>query len=234
MGFWASYNRSLKQSPLLTKIATGVVGTILGDGLAQYSQYRFSKPTQPLARKLHERSFQYDHARLLRLLFWSAAVGTPIAHFWFQFLDMRIMPGAPTSPLAVVCKLVLDQGLMAPLGTALFFMGMKVLEGQPHRALPEVKEKLWPVMLANWAVWPLANAINFAIIPPSQRILYVNVLAVVWTAFMSHMANKPAVSAAPSTSLTASSTVARSSSGHKQGIAMLALEPASDVDGKHL
>jgi protein Mpv17 len=33
-------------------------------------------------------------------------------------------------------------------------------------------------MKANWAVWPLANLINFALIPPEQRILYVNVLAV--------------------------------------------------------
>jgi hypothetical protein len=44
--------------------------------------------------------------------------------------------------------------------------------------LMQVRNKFWPVMLTNWAVWPIANLINFAYIPPSQRILYVNVLAV--------------------------------------------------------
>jgi hypothetical protein len=42
----------------------------------------------------------------------------------------------------------------------------------------QVRSKFWGVMKANWAVWPLANLINFALIPPEQRILYVNVLAV--------------------------------------------------------
>jgi hypothetical protein len=43
----------------------------------------------------------------------------------------QIMPATPRSPSAVVVKLLLDQGVMAPLGTALFFMGMKVRGGAP-------------------------------------------------------------------------------------------------------
>jgi hypothetical protein len=43
-------------------------------------------------------------------------------------LLQKIMPSSPRSPAAVVVKLLLDQGLMAPIGTALFFMGMKVCE----------------------------------------------------------------------------------------------------------
>jgi hypothetical protein len=41
-----------------------------------------------------------------------------------------------------------------------------------------VKSKLKPTLLANWTVWPLAHAINFALVPPAQRILYINVVNV--------------------------------------------------------
>jgi len=219
---WNSYNRALLVRPLATKIMTGVVGTIIGDGIAQYSSYRMALPAPTKGVKQQRMPpFQYDFPRLARLLIWTASFATPLAHYWFNFLDTRIMPSAPTSMRAVAAKLILDQGFMAPVGTSLFFMAMKVLEGQPERAIPEVRAKLWPVMLANWTVWPLANAINFALIPPSQRILYVNVLAIAWSAFMSHMANKPAASASTKHAHHTSHTQ------HMHGVNMRPLETAS-------
>ncbi|KAF5839341.1 hypothetical protein DUNSADRAFT_1025 [Dunaliella salina] len=77
---------------------------------------------------------------------------------------------------------------MAPAGTASFFAGMKVMEGRPREAVPALQAKLWPVLLANWSVWPIANLVNFAFVPPQQRILYINILSVAWVAYMSHMA----------------------------------------------
>lgn len=41
-----------------------------------------------------------------------------------------------------------------------------------------VKSKLKPTLLANWTVWPVAHVINFALVPPAQRILYINVVNV--------------------------------------------------------
>jgi len=240
---WASYNRALAAQPLLTKVATGVVGTIMGDALAQYSQHTMALSAHTKARKggvaagrhvaahVEPPTFKYDFARLARLLVWSAAVGTPIAHFWFGFLDKCIVPGAPTSARAVAAKLLLDQGLMAPAGTALFFFGMKIMEGQPDKAVPEVKAKLWPVLCANWAVWPLANAINFALIPPSQRILYVNVLAVAWSAFMSHMAAKPA--AAPAVAAGTAAGAAASTRGGSTELSAMELAEPAGAEGYH-
>jgi hypothetical protein len=52
------------------------------------------------------------------------------------------MPAAPTSPLAVAIKVALDQGLQTPFGTALFFAALKLLEGRPAEALPNVRAKV--------------------------------------------------------------------------------------------
>lgn len=41
-----------------------------------------------------------------------------------------------------------------------------------------VQEKLLPTVATGWKLWIPAHAINFGFIPPSQRVLYVNVIAV--------------------------------------------------------
>lgn len=46
------------------------------------------------------------------------------------------------------------------------------------QAVSEMKEKFKPTLMANYVLWPAANLINFAFVPPSQRILYCNVIYV--------------------------------------------------------
>ena len=41
-----------------------------------------------------------------------------------------------------------------------------------------VQEKLLPTVTTGWKLWIPAHAINFGFVPPSQRVLYVNVIAV--------------------------------------------------------
>ena len=48
------------------------------------------------------------------------------------------------------------------------------LQGRPSYSLISIQKKLIPVLLANYAVWPIAHLINFKFIPSSQRILYIN------------------------------------------------------------
>lgn len=89
------------------------------------------------------------------------------------------MPADPTNPLAVFSKVALDQVLMAPCMTSMFFATMAMLEGSRGAEVADtVKAKLKPTLLANWTVWPLAHVVNFALVPPAQRILYINVINV--------------------------------------------------------
>jgi len=188
---WDAYCTVLNERPLFTKILTGVMGTFLGDLLAQFlrsitgqgkknqRQGQLSPVQQPL--------LEFDALRSARLVLFSAMVGTPLSQLWFSFLDAAVFPEDPTSMAAVLMKMGLDQTLMAPLMTMVFFAAMKALEGKPGEAVTEVQTKLQPTMMANWMVWPLAHVVNFALVPPAQRILYVNVVNIAWTAFMSHM-----------------------------------------------
>ncbi|KAF6261972.1 hypothetical protein COO60DRAFT_1498627 [Scenedesmus sp. NREL 46B-D3] len=134
--------------------------------------------------------FSYDAARATRLCAYSALIGSPIGHYWFQFLDKCIFPNAMANPMTAVIKTLLDQALMAPAGIGLFFCAMSVMEGNSmQEAWASTKEKFKPTMMANYMLWPVANLVNFAFVPPAQRILYCNVVYIFWASYLSAMAS---------------------------------------------
>ncbi|KXZ48868.1 hypothetical protein GPECTOR_25g453 [Gonium pectorale] len=188
MSFWTFYCSSLDTYPLLTKIATGVVGTIIGDYVAQHLSHQAELRDARL-RGQPAPGFVFDAVRTSRLVIYGALVGTPIGHAWFQLLDTQIMPEAMTSAQAVLTKMGMDQLLMCPLATALFFVVMRVWEGHPHDAFSYMRCKLGPTLKANYVLWPIAHIINFAFVPPAQRILYCNAVGVLWTVILSSILN---------------------------------------------
>ncbi|KAF5825645.1 hypothetical protein DUNSADRAFT_7859, partial [Dunaliella salina] len=80
-----------------------------------------------------------------------------------------ILPDAPTSPMAVVLKMMSDQFLMTPFMTSVFFAVMTSLEGHPDRALSTVKDKIKPTLKANYLLWPAAHLVNFGLVPLDLR-----------------------------------------------------------------
>jgi hypothetical protein len=105
---WDAYCNVLTARPVATKLATGMVGTFLGDLLAQFTQglvrthnaaaatirgrsSRASGSSSAAAAAGSSsdagRAFELDLARTARLVAFSALVGTPVAFVWFNLLD---------------------------------------------------------------------------------------------------------------------------------------------------
>jgi protein Mpv17 len=184
-----------------TTTQTGVLGTVLGDSIAQHTARHMLEAAAAAAADPHSQQrrrgeqppWRFDFQRTARLCAYSALLGTPIAHAWFGLLDKgTLLPAfARSSPgLGAACKTLLDQLLMAPVGLSLFFASVALMEGKtPQEAAASASARLKPALVANYALWPGAQAVNFALVPPRQRILYVNVVAIFWTAVLSHLAS---------------------------------------------
>lgn len=41
-----------------------------------------------------------------------------------------------------------------------------------------------PVYRAGWVFWPLANMVNFLLVPPTGRVLYVNCAGLLWNTYL--------------------------------------------------
>ncbi|KAI8467798.1 MAG: hypothetical protein J3K34DRAFT_429281 [Monoraphidium minutum] len=186
---WTAYCDSLVKRPLVTKILTGVAGTVVGDGIAQATAHlseRRAAAARPGARPPR---FHYDWARVARLCAYAAAIGSPVGHYWFAFLDKTVFPTRMAHPLTALLKMGLDQAIMAPAGMALFFFSISLMEGKRvQQAVEVVQDKFVRTMLANYMLWPAAQLVNFRLVPPEQRILYVNAIYIGWVSFLSTMA----------------------------------------------
>jgi hypothetical protein len=101
---WDAYCNVLTTRPVATKLATGMVGTFLGDMVAQAMQNILNTHASVTNRGTSCGSngsgsssgqssgagaggFQLDLTRTARLMGFSALVGTPVAFVWFTFLD---------------------------------------------------------------------------------------------------------------------------------------------------
>jgi hypothetical protein len=70
-----------------TPLPTGVVGTIVGDGIAQGTAHLSARRVAAAKPGVRPPRFRYDWARAARLCLYAACIGTPIGHHWFGFLD---------------------------------------------------------------------------------------------------------------------------------------------------
>lgn len=99
------------------------------------------------------------------------------------------MPLTPKHPLAVFSKVCIDQIFNSPLGTCTFFAWTQAMKGQPQQAVPEISDKLWSTTQCSWRLWPVAQVVNFVMVPVHLRIIFINVIAIFWTTFLSGIGN---------------------------------------------
>ena len=54
----------------------------------------------------------------------------------------------------------------------------------PRQAVEKLQSSFMPVFRAGWVFWPAANMVNFLMVPPTQRVLYVNGAGLLWNAYL--------------------------------------------------
>lgn len=174
----ARYDQLLQRHPLATKCTTSAVLFGVGDVLAQ-------------AVESNGVLESVDTSRVLRMLIWGGCIFAPLAHTWYKMLDKVVKgpPGAAT----VLRKVAADQLVWTPPINIAFFTYAALAEGaSTDAALGAAQEKLWPTLRVNWVLWPVVQAVNFAVVPLRYRILVINCVSVGWSAFLSYVANQSA------------------------------------------
>lgn len=149
---------------------------------------------QQTIEKSQKKKRSYDWQRVAHM----AAVGLvlgPVVHYWYGSLD-RWLPG--TQRRTIVKKVLADQLVASPVFLLIFFMGLGTLEGQVAQdSLKEFKTKFPVTWLVEWMFWPPAQAVNFYLLPPQYRVVYVNMLILVWDSFLSYMKHNDQVLTLP-------------------------------------
>ena len=209
---WTAYQKALVAKPALTKALTSGVLMGLSDVFTQSLERAFLASTneadgdtpinsQTTVQEIHGQktvktnNWMRTWQIMCTGMFWSG----PSAHCWYSFLEQimqnLIVPVVGSNAVVgVVLRLLLDSIIFSPLTIAGFFTMNSLIQAGPSRAnlnkvVSVIHEKLatkWrKAVLAAWSFWPVVNIVNFSMVPLNYRVLYANIMALLWTGYLS-------------------------------------------------
>lgn len=154
-------------------LVTNTVSGCVLDALADATEQRCVERTSP-----------HDWPRTLRMGTAGLLFG-PFDHYWYTLLDKRL-PGRHAAVIAK--KLSLDLFVYGPIGVAAFFLLLCMLEGKSWKeAVAETKQKFAATYELDLLLWPAAQIINFRYVPASLRVIFQNVIDLVWSMILSYL-----------------------------------------------
>ncbi|CAB3410320.1 unnamed protein product [Caenorhabditis bovis] len=128
----------------------------------------------------------WDWRRTCRM----AAIGlvmAPALHCFYRILDSRKFKG--TKQQQVLKKLAWDATFM-PFFSCTFITVGSLYEGKSFAAaFSEYRRKMWHIWKVDYTLWPPAQLINFYFLPPALRVVYVNLVSLVYNCIMSYIKN---------------------------------------------
>jgi len=131
---------------------------------------------------------KFDLERFARFTVLGSLVA-PWVHFWYMFLGQLKLQG---TVLAVgVQQMAIDQILFSPAFLAVTFGFLAVLEGRSFSSLKAQLKRDWAgVVCGMWIFWVPAKLASFTLVPLHLRVLFDNVLGLIWNTYLSGVANK--------------------------------------------
>jgi len=108
-----------------------------------------------------------------------------LCHHWYNYLD-RVLPGRGLS--VVVKKVVWDQILFSPICiTACILVAAAIEKSDFRTTLQQTVQLGGRLYLAEFVLWPPAQFVNFTFIPVRFRVLYDNVISLVYDTYTSYV-----------------------------------------------
>ena len=190
---WQTYQRLIKQKPLLTSSITGASVMAVGDLIAQNIKIKTSRE--------NEENY-FDYRRTFCMSVWSGVIMAPTFLLWFKKLD-KWFPG--NSVRSAMLKVVTNHAAVAvPFNAVALAYTVTsenllsyVLDGvsfDKFDIYTEIKYRcetdLFKLFLASSSVWIPVNILNFLFVPSHLRVLPTIFTSLAWNTFLSHTAHE--------------------------------------------
>ncbi|KAH8405813.1 hypothetical protein KR215_009686, partial [Drosophila sulfurigaster] len=114
----------------------------------------------------------------------------PVLRKWYMTLDDLVVKEQPSLQRAVK-KMLIDQACFSPIFTLTLTYLVPFVNGEMHRDIVKrIKECYLMIMARSYLLWPMAQVINFALIPINFQVIYVQFIALIWNCYLSLVLNK--------------------------------------------
>ncbi|CAG2105468.1 unnamed protein product [Medioppia subpectinata] len=108
-------------------------------------------------------------------------------HFWYKFLDKRF-PGSHRR--AVLKKLLSEMAMGPPLVSGLFLIVSKLKDKSFEECLNDLKTNFVLICSVEWLVYIPLQFLNFSLLRPQFRYLFVAIISLGYDAFLSYVIHR--------------------------------------------
>jgi protein Mpv17 len=175
---------------LLVNGSIGFVTFAVGDAMAQLANSTSVSGQQQQQQQQQEVNLKRScKVGLLGLCMNAGALSV-----WYRLLD-RCIGHNRNSIKQVALKVAADQLVYAPFALTAFLSFTAAVdeqspEAQQRAAIASVQQNLLRTYIADWSVWPLANAVAFRYMPTAYRPSFISFVQLGWQGYMSSVSYK--------------------------------------------
>lgn len=174
---WLSYSDVLDKSPLMTKAVTSATVYTIGDMIAQGTEEKGIG--------------EIDRLRVLRSLIAGLIGHGPMSHVWYDVSEnlfenvMHLQQGI----FGTAVKVAIDQSLWGPLwnNTYILLLGLMKFD-KLENIFKEMKATTIPLIVSGLKLWPLAHCVTYGLIPVENRLLWVDMVEIIWVTILASTA----------------------------------------------
>ena len=173
---WSFYESSLASHPVVSKAFISGLVYGLGDLTAQTYE---GKSIGSL-----------DRGRMIRSSLTGLIAHGPCSHVWYIVADDLCAP-LGDGLVAAGTKLLLDQTVWAFIWLSIYYGVLGALNfDSPSKIVKTFKASFLPVCLVGWRFWPFVHIVTYGLIPQQHRLLWVDVMEIIWVTILSYVGNQ--------------------------------------------
>ncbi len=151
-----------------------------------------------ITQKVIQKKTEFDYKRNLRIGMVGLLFAGPIYTCWYEILMPNIVLKQMPKYFPrmknfsynknLFTMIFIDQTLFSVFFIASFFMLMSLSQsGKIEDGVNNVKNHLKDTVIVNWQIWPGAQALNFTIVPLRYRVLFANLVGLMWDCYLSYV-----------------------------------------------
>lgn len=174
---WRSYNDILNMAPIQTKAVTSATVYTIGDIIAQRTE--------------GVEVGELNRGRIVRSLAAGLIGHGPLSHVWYQvsedFFNNVLFW---TEWWSFIPKVVVDQTFWGPFWNNTYILLLGVMQFQkPAQIWSDVKRTTIPLIISGLKLWPLAHCVTYGLVPVENRLLWVDLVEIIWVTILATQAS---------------------------------------------
>lgn len=171
---WDVYTQHLRENPILTKALTSGTVYTIGDVISQRTE---------------NNGMELDRMRVLRSCLAGLIGHGPLSHVWYNVCDFSFEQVLHLSAAWWPLKILVDQTVWGPIwnNTYIVLLGLMKREQLPT-IWGDMRRTTVPLIVSGLKLWPLAHCVTYGLMPKENRLLWVDMVEILWVSILATQA----------------------------------------------